>query len=319
MSVPQDEIENLTVNVDPGHLGILENHRLGSDNPPSPMGGPVHAMYGLVPYTMDVGRMFLRVVENQSCVMSPDRQVYLLRSTGILQICIFAENLGREVPVSLRGLLMRANPDFQHIPVDRICQNHVNESGRLGRRFVLQAATNALGRVNYCSNGFRHSVVFLLGRSDERGSLRSAVDFRSICNSYCITSDHPLVRTDVMAWSLILLLTLENPMTGEILAQRRISVCIKGTRDFPRDLDLLRTSQLYRANTASTLAVMAPQGDTSYAGMGQLSNLDSILREAVSKAVQLGVRQEYLVDRVHCLFMEMGEMCSMDGQFFHRS
>ena len=307
----QEETENLTVNVNPGHLWLSENQRLGSDNPPIPMGGSAQVRYGLVPYTLDLGHMLLRVVENPNCVMTPDRQVYLLRSTGILQIYIFAEDLGCEIPVSLRGLLMRADPDFQHIPVDRICQNHANETGRLGRRFVLQAATNALGRVNHCTNGFRHSVLFSLGRSDERGSLRAVVDFRSMCNSYCTTSDHPSVSTDVRAWSLVLLLTLENPITGEILAQRRISLCIKGARDFSFGLDPFRTIQPYRANTAGSLAAMSPQGSITHGGMNQMSILEDTLKGLVARAIQIGIRQESFVDRVRRLFIELGRVCSM--------
>ena len=320
------EPELLIVEVDPGTFRIPRDHELSSVTQTDPLeltasvtppflaattGNP--ATYHATPNinvdldTSDMGYMSLRLMENSYCKMDENKLIRLRRSVGILDVLVYAKHLGCGVEVLMRGTLLRANPELRQIPVDFICQKHINEAGVAGRVNVLQAGTDPLGRVTYSMHGMRRSVVFRLGCTGIEGTISTSIDFRSLCSDDCNTSNHPRVSSMVGPRFMILLLTLEAVGTGEVLARRRIALqtqaytSYQGTsgQEIPRSLEGSPPTS-YRPSGDNHRSVMTP------ARLASLNALDCTLNGVVMSAIQLGVSRESFVARVQQLYAEMG-------------
>lgn len=292
--------ENLVVSIHPRSIQRLGNQGgnfegpVGSDRLPLSLRD--ERLYGQVPNMLDFGSMLLRVVENRNCVLGPDRQLHLLRSLGVLQVWVSAQGLEATMPVVLRGLLVRANLDFSHIPIEYICEGHAGEVGIDGRPFVLQAGVASQGRVTYCVVRGRPSVVFFLGKTDAQGLTQASVGFRSICGDGCITSNHPMANVDRRSGDLVLLITLESLVTGEIFAQRKISIQVKSS---DAEMHPFRVERQRSTPHLFLSAVVNPMAGSP------MVNLDQSLRDVVASAVQLGISQEVFVNRARGLFLEL--------------
>ena len=320
------ESELLVVEVDPGSFRISSDHEfnLVTQTDPlelsasvvqpilaAPPGNPL--TYQAAPNVnvdldiADLGHMNLRLMENDNCKMIDNKLIRLRRFVGILDVLVYAKHLGCGVEVLMRGTLLRANPELRQIPVDFICQRHMNESGAAGRANVLQAGTDPLDRVTYVTHGVRRSVVFRLGYTGIDGTISTSVDFRTLCTDDCNTSNHPRMSSMVGPRFMILLLTLEAVGTGEVLTRRRVALQTQdfasnrgaSGREIPRGLEG-PPSNMYRPPRDNHRSVMTP------ARLASLNALDCILSGAVMSAYQLGVSRESFVARVQQLYTEMG-------------
>lgn len=316
--------ELLVVEVDPGNYRVPDNHELSFD-PLSDSMEPTVAMASSLEIatngnalayftgsnvymdldTADMGHMQLRLVENANCKMDPSKLISLRRSVGILEVLVFAKNLNAGVEVLLRGTLQRANPELRQIPVDFICQRHINDVGPAGRAYTLQAATDPLGRVEYAMHGMRRSVIFHLGCTRTDGTLPTSIDLRSMCNDDCNTSNHPRVVSFSGPRFMILVLTLEATGTGEVLARRRIALHTwspvqergMSRRDIPRGLERPPPT-MHRQPRGNHRPAMTQNAIT-------LTGIDCILRGTVAVAIQFGISVESFISRVQYLYAEM--------------
>ena len=320
--ITETEPEFLVVDVDPGHFRTPDGHDVSLDVQSDPLEptvsvtSPIVAAASGIPLsyyanvdldTADMGHMNLRLMENDYCKMVPNKLIRLQRSVGVLSVLVFSKNLGAGIEVLLRGMLLRANPELRHIPVDFVCQRHVNDAGPAGRTNVLQAATGPLSRVSYGMHGMRRSVAFHLGCTGGEGTVSTSVDFRSVCDDDCNTSNHPRVSSLVGPRFMILLITLEAVGTGEVLARRRIALQtytptpyrgIPG-RNIPRGIER-PPPPMYRPPRENPRPVVAP------ATLVSMNGLDTVLKGVVMIASQLGISLESLMSRVQQLYVEMG-------------
>ena len=143
----------------------------------------------------DFGSMEVQVDPNRRCVRSDNTGYHLVRSTGILRLRVMVKGLDPEIPLTVRGMLVRAKEEFRGIPVSFVCNNHANEAGAAGRQYVLQASADPLGRVHYCLTNGWPTVLFNLGYPSLDGTLDTYLEFRSICSDSCVTHNNLLVRS----------------------------------------------------------------------------------------------------------------------------
>ena len=181
----------------------------------------------------EFGNFKCNILGNQHCQYSPYTGWHLQRSKGVMEIDLSFSNLLVEGPIIARVLLIRKDHRFRAYGIDQICEIHKNEVDNDSQNHVLQPDPNC--NIDWCydQSGFRKSICFSLGTLDPlTRTLAGKISFRSMCFDSCNTCSDLSFSPTESSRDLQLVLTLEAPTCGIIIARKVIDVwpkaCIVG-------------------------------------------------------------------------------------------
>ena len=183
------------------------------------------------------GNFMFKIFENQFCKYSKYTGWHLQRSCGMMKMDLKFQKLSvRHGPLIVRALLVRKEDTYRHYGVDTICDNHRRDVGVRSAEHVLHPAAGMDAACYFDNSGQRRSLCFQVGGAGADGAVEATIGLKAMCNDSCSTCADPTFKPTESSRDLLLVLTLEAPERGVILARRSVTIWPKAIVR-PKDLN----------------------------------------------------------------------------------